>query len=70
MRFVNIQPRAFFDQFDENAKQHFVILDRVDTSYTDYRPIKVGMWGCKLPGSANPIATSRARCCRSNHRSA
>ena len=44
VRFVNIQPRAFFDQFDENSKQHFVILDRVDTSYTDYRPIKVGMW--------------------------
>eukprot|EP00964_Phaeocystis_antarctica_P029635 scaffold16712_cov65-Phaeocystis_antarctica.AAC.9 len=44
VRFVTIQPRAFFDQFDPNANQHFLTLDRTDTSYTDYRPVKVGMW--------------------------
>ena len=44
VRFVTIQPRAFFDQFDPNAKQNFLVLDRTDTSYTDYRPVKLGMW--------------------------
>ena len=44
VRYVTIQPRAFFDQYNPLANQEFVILDRVDTSYTDYRAEKVGKW--------------------------
>ena len=44
VRFVTIQPRAFFDKFDENAQREFVIVDHVDTSYTDFRSERVGKW--------------------------
>ena len=44
VRKVTIQPRAYFDKFNPDAFQQFVILDRIDTSYTDFRAEKIGRW--------------------------
>lgn len=44
VRQVTIQPRAYFDKFNPDAFQQFVILDRIDTSYTDFRAEKIGRW--------------------------
>ncbi len=45
VRAVSTQPRAFFDSLDEEkAYREFVILDRQEASFTDFRPQKLGKW--------------------------
>jgi len=45
VRFVTIQPRAFFDQLDTaNMNRKYVILDRVEASFTDFRTERLGRW--------------------------
>lgn len=45
VRFVTRQPRAFFDSLDvEQMQRQFVVLERHEVSFTDFRPIKLGKW--------------------------
>jgi len=45
VRFVTIQPRAFFDQLDtQNMNRKYVVLDRVEASFTDFRTERLGRW--------------------------
>lgn len=45
VRTVTIQPRAFFDSLDvEQMVREFVVLERSEASFTDFRPEKVGKW--------------------------
>jgi hypothetical protein len=40
-----VQPRAFFDSLDtERSQRDFVVLDRSDVSFTDFRGEKLGKW--------------------------
>ena len=45
VRFVTVQPRAFFDQLDvERSKRQYVVLERTEASFTDFQPVKLGKW--------------------------
>ena len=45
VRYVTVQPRAFFDQLDEESmRRKFVVLERTEASFTDFRATKVGKW--------------------------
>jgi len=50
VRFVTVQPRAFFDSLDvENMYRQFVVLERTEVSFTDFRPVKLGKWNKEDP---------------------
>jgi len=50
VRFVTIQPRAFFDQLDkEQMNRQYVVLERSEVSFTDFRPVKLGRWNKEDP---------------------
>lgn len=50
VRSVTIQPRAFFDSLDrEQMVREFVVLERTEASYTDFRPVKLGKWNKEDP---------------------
>lgn len=44
VRSVEIAPRFFFDQYNPDMLQQFVIFDDMRASYTDFRPQKMGRW--------------------------
>ena len=45
VRQVDIQPRAFFDSLDvEQMQRRYVVLERDEASFTDFRPAKIGKW--------------------------
>jgi len=45
VRFVTVQPRAFFDALDtERMNRQFVVLERTEASFTDFRPVRLGKW--------------------------
>jgi len=45
VRFVTIQPRAFFDEYDVvNMKRQYVVLDRQEASFTDFQAERLGRW--------------------------
>ena len=44
MRRVTVQPRAFFDSLDEASVREFVVYDRTEVSFTDFRPMRLGRW--------------------------
>jgi hypothetical protein len=45
VRFVTVQPRAFFDSLDtEKMQRHYVVHERTEVSFTDFRPEKLGKW--------------------------
>ncbi len=45
VRFVTIQPRAFFDQLDvQNMQRNYVVLERQETSFTDFQAERLGRW--------------------------
>jgi len=45
VRYVTIQPRAFFDQLDvQNMQRQYVVLDRTEVSFTDFRAERLGRW--------------------------
>lgn len=45
VRFVTIQPRAFFDSLDvARTQRQYVVLERTEASFTDFRPVKLGKW--------------------------
>ena len=45
VRTVTVLPRAFFDQLDkEQMVRDFVVLERDEVSFTDFRPVKLGKW--------------------------
>ena len=49
VRYVTVQPRAFFDSLAEDMRQKFVLYDHMETSYTDFRPVKLGRWNVVDP---------------------
>ena len=50
VRFVTIQPRAFFDSLDaEQMRREFVVHERTEVSFTDFRPVKLGKWNKEDP---------------------
>ena len=45
VRFVTVQPRAFFDSLDvERSRRQYVVLERSEVSFTDFQPVKLGKW--------------------------
>lgn len=50
VRFVTVQPRAFFDSLDvERMQRQYVVLERTETSFTDFQPVKLGKWNVADP---------------------
>ena len=41
---MTVQPRAFFDSLDEASVREFVVYDRTEVSFTDFRPMRLGRW--------------------------
>jgi hypothetical protein len=50
VRSVTVHPRAFFDSLDrEQMYREFVVLERTEVSFTDFRPVKLGKWNKEDP---------------------
>ena len=41
---MKLLPRAFFDQLDPSSYREFVVLERTEVSYTDFRSTRIGKW--------------------------
>ena len=49
MRQVDIEPIFYFDQYQPDASRQFVVFDEITTSYTDFRPQRIGKFNLVDP---------------------
>jgi len=50
VRFVTVHARAFFDAYDvDNSQRKFIVLERDEASYTDFRAERLGKWNTADP---------------------